>query len=124
MNFAQNLSMVGASIADFKGNDLLDVDGALSLSDTWSLALGTGFQNGGSTTVFTYGSGTFSTAALAAARINATGLGFTPSGPLSFTDTGSAIMLNGISAIPEPATWALLAGSLTVLMVTRRRRNV
>ncbi len=29
----------------------------------------------------------------------------------------------GLAAIPEPTTWALLAGSLTVLMVTRRRRS-
>jgi hypothetical protein len=28
-----------------------------------------------------------------------------------------------INTVPEPATWALLAGSLTIVMVFRRRRQ-
>ena len=42
-------------------------------------------------------------------------------GPQSFTFTQA----NGnlIVAVPEPATWALLAFSLTTVMIFRRRRN-
>ena len=38
-------------------------------------------------------------------------------------DAGLAVDNFSFSAIPEPTTWALLAGSLTVLTVFRRRRN-
>ncbi len=32
--------------------------------------------------------------------------------------------INAVLAVPEPATWALLAGSLTALVVFRRRRRI
>lgn len=38
-------------------------------------------------------------------------------------DTSSLYTDGVITVIPEPTTWALLAGSLTVLMVLRRRRS-
>jgi len=30
----------------------------------------------------------------------------------------------GVTVVPEPATWALLAGGLTVVVVMRRRRRI
>jgi fibronectin-binding autotransporter adhesin len=37
-------------------------------------------------------------------------------------DTSNLYTLGTLTVVPEPATWALLAGGLTVLMVTRRRK--
>ena len=39
--------------------------------------------------------------------------------------SGQNIVLNGLQivAVPEPTTWALLAGSLTALVIFRRRRR-
>jgi hypothetical protein len=46
---------------------------------------------------------------------------------LGFLTTGSGsnvgLTMNTLSAVPEPATWALLAGSLTTVMIFRRRRS-
>ena len=64
------------------------------------------------------------------------GLSFTlgkVTGGLAFTGLGGAFQTNSyisqvgndlvLNAVPEPATWALLAFSLTTVMVLRRRRN-
>lgn len=125
LTFAQNLTLNGASFVDFEGGDLITVDGSLSLSGTWTLALGGGFVDGGMTAIFSYGSvGTFAGGALDPARINISGLGFTPTDALFFTDTGTAIILNGISVIPEPSTGLFLVGGLALLVGARRRWSV
>jgi len=38
-------------------------------------------------------------------------------------DIDGAMGISGIAVIPEPSTWMLLAGSLTIVMVFRRRRS-
>ncbi len=53
------------------------------------------------------------------------GIGFyatVENGALVNTATGSQASYFQATAVPEPATWALLAGSLTCLVVLRRRR--
>lgn len=122
MTFLQGLTLVGFAAVDFQGGDLINA-GTLSLSATWSLALGTGFQDGGSTVIFDYGTaGTFDAGYINAGRINAAGLGFVPVNTLSLTDTGTSIVLNGISAIPEPSTLALSALGLGAAGLLLRRR--
>jgi len=51
------------------------------------------------------------------------GLGFTGYDTGSYTASLSNAGVLSFTVVPEPATWALLAGSLTVLMVSRRRRR-
>jgi len=119
ITFANDLTLEGGSIALFEAGDLVDVNGLLTLGDGWTLTVTSGFQNGGSTTLFTYD--TFGGLGLQP-TIDYSGLGFTPTGPLTITDTGSAIVLNGISIVPEPATLALLMGAGAVLMGVHRRR--
>jgi hypothetical protein len=104
--------------AVFGGNDLAAVEGALTLTGGWKLNLDSGFQNGGSATLFTFGSaGTLNLSP----TINTSNLGFTPTGSLSLSEVGDSIVLEGVSFVPEPATVSLLAlGGITRL--TRRRR--
>lgn len=92
-----------------------------SLTIEQDLTLTTGFQDGGSTILFTYGS----LAALSdlTPNFDLTALGFIPTGELSLTDTGSAIVLNGVSAIPEPATGVLVGGGVLLLLLRRRRER-
>ncbi|MFA7343073.1 MAG: autotransporter-associated beta strand repeat-containing protein [Terrimicrobiaceae bacterium] len=121
LTFANGLSLsAGNSRAIFEAGDLIAVTGGtLGLASAWDLTIsGPGYKNGGTTTLFTY---TTAGTIFTNADITLTGLGFTPSGPLTLTSTGSAIVLNGISVVPEPSTWALLAFSLTTVMVLRRR---
>jgi len=121
LTFNQNLTLAGGTgaagaTAIFQAGDLVSVVGILTLNTDWNLTLLDGFQNGGSTTLFTYGT---AGALDLTPDFDITGLGFTPSGPLTLTNTGSAIVLNGVS-IPEPATLGLLAiGGL--MMLPRRR---
>ena len=116
-----NLNINTGSTYVFEGGDLIDVNGILDLNDNWTLSLRTGLADGGSITIFAYDS-------LAATpdlvpTFDVSQLGFAPSGVLSLTDTGTSIVLNGVQVIPEPSTWALLAFSLTTVMVLRRRRK-
>jgi hypothetical protein len=37
-------------------------------------------------------------------------------------NTNGTLTINSLSVVPEPTTWALLAGSLTALIACRRRR--
>jgi len=39
------------------------------------------------------------------------------------TTTDIVLTSFAVDAVPEPTTWALLAGSLTTIMVLRRRRQ-
>ena len=47
----------------------------------------------------------------------------TTAGSNFFVDTTGGTAFVTIEVVPEPATWALLAFSLTTVMVLRRRRN-
>ncbi len=102
--------------------------GALTLTDATTSALN--FASGTSTLLFS--SITAGTGVLAITNWTdgVDSLRFTSNTNLSassFTVNGgsAAIIDQGgyYEVVPEPATWALLAGSLTVLMVTRRRRS-
>lgn len=118
ITFNQSLTLEDGALLLIEGGDLVVVNGDLALGNNWTLTLTSGFQDGGSMTLFTYGS--FNGLGLAP-TFDISGLGFTPTGPLTLTDTGSAIVLNGISAIPEPGTWVLLAFGLGALLLFRRR---
>ena len=118
LTFNASLTLANGSTAIFEAGDLVNVGGALTLTDNWTLALGVGFVDGGSVTLFNYGSLTASPDLVP--TFNITNLGFTPSGTLSLTDTGSSIVLNGVHVIPEPASMALLA--MGGLMMVKRRR--
>jgi hypothetical protein len=69
-------------------------------------------------------SGTFSTMKIGGVSLGSLGggnFGGTVAGfTYSFLDSTNTL---GITAVPEPATWALLAFSLTTVMVLRRRRQ-
>lgn len=122
--FAGDLELSGASILEREGGDVVVVDGALSLSSDWTLRLGTGFVDGGSAVILTYDTvGTFGPDALSTDRIDASALGFTPSSSLTLTDTGSAIVLEGVSVIPEPSSVImLLLGTVIVAGFLRQKR--
>lgn len=111
----------GARTLLFEGGDLVSVNGALNLNDGWTLSLQNGFQNGGSVVIFEYGTlGAFGTV-----NIDQLNLGFTPTSPLAVINDAinQRIILNGISAIPEPSVAFLLGLSLAGVVVLRRRRR-
>ena len=98
LTFNGNLNLAGGtSKMLFEGGDLVAVNGALSLASAWNLAVtGADFRNGGSVVLFNFAS---AGALNINADIDVSGLGFTPSSPLSLTNTGSSIILNGISSV-------------------------
>ena len=98
-SFAADLKLNGGANMDLEAVGAVAVAGTLTLVNNWTLKLGGGFKNGGSTVLFSYG-------ALGASpdlvpTFDASGLGFTPTGPLSLTDTGSEIVLNGVRVPPS-----------------------
>lgn len=117
-----SLALASGSIYSFQGGDLVAVNGALSLNSNWVLSLGGGLANGGSVTIFTFGSlGTVSLTP----TFDISQLGFTPTGPLSLSQVGNTIVLNGVQAVPEPSTYALIMVGLGAMVwVHRARRRV
>ena len=117
-----NLTLKNGATAIFEGGDLMDVNGILDLDNDWTLKLTSGFVDGGSTVLFTYD--TLAAIPDLAPTFDITALGFTPSGTLSLTNTGSAIVVNGIS-VPEPAMLGLfgLGGLLIAGRRSRRQRR-
>ncbi len=119
ITFGGNLAMGNGSTLSFEGGDHVVVTGTLTLADNWTLLLGSGFEDGGSVVLYTYGvAGSLDLDP----TILTSGLGFSPSGALTLSDTGSQIVLNGISAVPEPGSLLALAGGAG-LMAMRRRRS-
>lgn len=118
LTFLDNLTLNNGAILLFEAGDLVTVEGTLDLDDNWTLALGDGFKDGGSVVLFQYGQLAGSPDLEPTFDLSA--LGFVPSSSLSLVDTGSQIILNGVSVVPEPTGLALLAGAAG-LMVRRRR---
>ena len=111
---------------DFDG---INVTSALVYDGTLTLAVGTTFGEGTySFNLFDFGSQSSSFDAITLSG-NYTGSLSGPgnvwsltSGVNTWTFTHSTGDL-GLAVIPEPSTWALLAGSLSTLMIFRRRRH-
>lgn len=118
VTFVSDLTIADGGEVIFEAGDLIDVEGTLALMDNWTLTLTDGFQDGGTTLLFTYG--TLAGSPDLSPTFDISGLGFIPSGPLTLFDTGDSIYLNGISAVPEPAVWGLCLGGLSVLILRRR----
>lgn len=120
LTFGDNLTVSNGATYLFEGGDLTAVSGTLGLNEHWTLALGAGFQDGGSVTLFAYGALVDSPGLVP--NFDLDNLGFTPSGNLTLTNdtVNQAIVLNGISVIPEPS--AALLGGLGLLVLLRRRR--
>lgn len=119
LTFSDDLTMLNGSTYAFEGGDLVDVDGNLTLTDNWTLALGGGLQDGGSVTLFEYGTltGGFDDTP----TFDLAGLGFAPTSTLTLTDDGGFITLNGLSVVPEPSTTALLGLGGLALILRRRK---
>jgi autotransporter-associated beta strand protein len=120
LTFTNDLTLNNGATYAFEAGDLTAVGQTLTLNNNWTLALGTGFQDGGQVLLFTYG--TLAASPDLVPTFDITNLGFAPSGSLSLTDdTLGNIYLNGVSVIPEPR--AALLGGLGLLALLRRRRN-
>ena len=120
LTFSGNLTLLSGSTVQFEGGDLIDVGGILDLDSGWTLELGSDLQDGGSITVFTYD--TLAGSPELNPTFDTSGLGFSPSGPLSLSDDGlGTITLNGVSIVPEPSSFALFAFGALSLLVRRRR---
>lgn len=106
LTIENNLTLQDGAIAIFEGGDLVDVTGNLQLDNSWILQLNSGFLDGGSMVLFRYD--TITPVPWLTPTFDTANLGFVPSGPLSLSDSGSSIVLHGISAIPEPGTFLLV----------------
>ena len=112
--------------------DAIDVTSSLAYGGNLTLAIGTTFGAGTySFNLFDFASqsGSFAPGGVTLTG-NYTGTlvdnGFDVWGLTSGNDTWTFTQSDGVlglTVIPEPKTWALLAGSLTALMVLRRRRS-
>ncbi len=130
---------VDQSVSLSVGADLQKVTGALTLSGTVTLTMAqlagsafaqntttftlinyTGLWNGG---FFTFNGNAIADGGIFTAGLNTWQLDYdATSGGSNFTSDQVAGKFVNITAVPEPATWALLAGSVTILLVMRRRR--
>ena len=108
--------------------DMIDLQaGSLTAAGTWTLSLN---NLGGSTvqtnTAYTLmsGNGTWSTAPTLAFNLPTNwtlNTSYHSTGYYWDTTSATRSLTVEFSAVPEPATWALLAFSLTTVMVLRRR---
>jgi len=137
LTFTNNLTLSSTAVTTMEINgtargsqyDGINVGSLLTYDGTLTLALGTTFGVGTySFNLFDFGSqsGTFSVINLTGDYSGSlTGSGDVrglTSGVNTWTFTHSTGDL-GLTVIPEPATWALLAASLTALVLFRRRRS-
>jgi hypothetical protein len=111
---------------DFDG---INTTGLLTYGGALSLNFGAATGIGNTYDLFQIGAGSY-TGSFASVSLgglysgnltNSSGVWSGTNGGFTFTFTQSTGDL-GITAVPEPATWALLAFSLTTVMVFRRRR--
>ncbi len=107
LTFGGDLLLANGATAAFRGGSTIAVAGQLTLgNDNWTLRLEEGFRDGGSTTLITYG--TLAADSGLAPVFDTADLGFTPSRPLSLTDTGGSIVLKGVRVPREGATVLIL----------------
>jgi autotransporter-associated beta strand protein len=93
--------------------DAVNVTGALSYNGTLSITFGGGYTPLVTDTFTLFNKGSYSGAFSTVTITN-------PSYAGTFNESTGILSL---TAVPEPATWGLLAFSLTTVMVLRRRRN-
>lgn len=128
ITFTDNLTIAPGAIYAFESGDLTIVLGQLALGNSslanWTLQIGPGFQDGGSIVLFDYG--TLAANFDLTPTFDLSGMGFTPSGPLTLVnDTANQqILLFGVQApIPEPGTLLLAALGLVGLAWRLRGRR-
>jgi autotransporter-associated beta strand protein len=131
LNGGLTASLGGALHFDMNGTtatDMIDLQaGSLTAAGTWTLSL----TNVGGSTVHTNtaytlmsGTGTWSTAPTLAFNLPTNwtlNTSYHSTGYYWDTTSATRSLTVEFSAVPEPATWALLAFSLTTVMVLRRR---
>lgn len=126
LTFKKDLTIAHTnSTVVFEGGDHMIVEGQLTLANDWNLTLSSGFTDGGSVVLFTFGS--LNGAPDLTPDFDISGLGFTPSSPLTLSQVGNTIVLNGISVsvIPEPTTGLLVLLGIGAASLFRWRvRNV
>ncbi len=129
--YGTSLTLNGAANSGF-GQLKFDLSNSSATSDFLSLS-GAVTKGSGSFFTFDFGNtGDIATARTYTLMTAAGGFGTFAAGDFSYTglNTGAtgSFNINGnnlefITVVPEPATWALLAFSLTTVMVLRRRRR-
>ena len=129
LNIAANATWAGAASAGSATDWVFDL-GASNTADKLAITgnfnkdttLGTAFRFdfGGSTQLGTFTLATWTgTTGFSSGDFSYTNLGGGDTG--SFNISGTSLQF--IATVPEPATWALMAFSLTAVAVLRRRRN-
>lgn len=102
LTFGGDLALNNGAKCIVEPGDVVAVQGQLTLVNNWNLKLSGNFRDGGSVPIFTYG--TLGASPDLAPTFDVSSLGFVPSTTLSLTDTGSGIVLNGLSLPPSAAT--------------------
>ena len=135
LSFGSTLTLAGNATMEINGLvrgtdfDGINTTGLLTYGGALSLNFGAATGIGNTYDLFQIGAGSY-TGSFASVSLgglysgnltNSSGVWSGTNGGFTFTFTQSTGDL-GITAVPEPATWALLAFSLTTVMVFRRRR--
>jgi fibronectin-binding autotransporter adhesin len=110
-----NTQVLGSGTANFDGEFVLNLTGAnITNGNSWTLVNAT-------TLTDSYG-GTFNVSSTLGAFTELANVWTKVDGDNTWTFTESTGVL-ALGVVPEPTTWALLAFSLTTVMVLRRRRQ-